>query len=221
MAVILAVETSTQACSCALAEGGEVDEIFEIIPRQHAGKLLPMIERLMQKHGLCYEDLDAIAYGQGPGSFTGLRIASGVTQGIALGAGLPAVPVSTLASQVLQLPYEQVSVFSCLDARIDEVYWGMYFLSGGDVKLVGKEELCQPEMLPSIGEDTFVAVGSGLDYLNRMPPSLQEKIIEKYPGITPRASAVAELALKSFQLGLFQDAEEVNPVYLRDKVTHS
>ncbi len=153
MAVILAVETSTQACSCALAEGGEVDEIFEIIPRQHAGKLLPMIERLMQKHGLGYEDLDAIAYGQGPEFFYWPENCLRRYAGHSAGAGLPAVPVSTLASQVLQLPYEQVSVFSCLDARIDEVYWGMYFLSGGDVKLVVKEELCKPEMLPSIGED--------------------------------------------------------------------
>lgn len=226
MPVILAVETSTQACSCAVIRDGEVSESFELIPRQHADKLLPMVASLLAKLNLVFTDLDAVAYGQGPGSFTGLRIASGVTQGIAYGAELPVIPVSTLASQAHQVESDEepITIFSTLDARIDEVYWGFYTLSAGKVSLLGEEGLCKPEALPappSGNPATIIGVGSGLEYIDRMPDTYRESMAVKHLEIYPRASAVAELAEHYFQQGIFQAAEEVNPVYLRDKVTHT
>ena len=226
MPVILAVETSTQACSCAVIREGKVFESFDLIPRQHADKLLPMIASLLEELDLGFTDLDALAYGQGPGSFTGLRIASGVTQGIAYGAELPVIPVSTIASQAIQIESdkEPVIIFSSLDARIDEVYWGFYSLNAGKVSLLGEEGLCKPEALPAppIGNPaTIIGVGSGLEYVDRMPDIFRESMAIRHLEIYPRASAVAELAEQYFQQGIFQSAEEVKPVYLRDKVTHT
>lgn len=224
MSVILAIETSTQACSCALNRHGSVSEHFDIIPRQHAGQLLPMIRNLLAEHDLVFADLDAVAYGQGPGSFTGLRIAAGVTQGIAFGAGLPVIPVSTLASLAWQVkgsaPEEMV--FCTLDARIDEVYWGFYSVTGDGVELVGEEGLCKPEALPAAlpgAPAGLAAAGSGLDYLERMPAIYHEKIGFCMPDLHPRAAPIAHLAAGLLAQGRVQTPEEVSPVYLRDKVT--
>lgn len=226
MPTILALDTSTQACSCALHVEGQIHEVFDIIPRQHATRLLPMIQALMSEHGLTYPDLDAVAYGQGPGSFTGLRIAAGVTQGIAFGAGLPVIPVSSLASLALQMAEEASSdpVFSCLDARIDEVYWGLYEVHNRQLSLLGSEGLCKPEKLPVElpGNPVSLAgVGSGLEFLDRMPEKYRELITTSRPAYYPRAGTIAELAVQSYNSGITQAPEEVNPVYLRDKVTHS
>lgn len=228
MTKILAIDTSTQACSCALYLDGVTSEVFDIIPRQHAGELLPMITALMQEHDTVYADLDAVAYGRGPGSFTGLRIASGVSQGIAFAADLPVIPVSTLASIAFQLSdCDNVeAIFSTLDARIDEVYWGLYNISEGKPALLGEEGLCKPELLPvafsGIDSSTAIAgAGSGIEFLDRMPECYSEWITVQRPDIYPRAGAIAELAVADLQKGLYQAPEEVCPVYLRDKVAHS
>jgi len=226
MPVILAIDTSTHACSCALNSHGEIDELFELIPRQHAAKLLPMISALLESHGAGFKDLDAVAYGQGPGSFTGLRIAAGVAQGIALGAELPVVPVSSLASLALQMRTEVAEglVFSTLDARIDEVYWGFYRLANNTVELLGQEGLCKPESLPVSFPDKLLpvtAAGSGLDYLERMPALYRGAISRHRPDLHPRAGIMAELAVNLLEQDKVQLPEEVTPVYLRDKVTHA
>jgi tRNA threonylcarbamoyladenosine biosynthesis protein TsaB len=226
MPCILAIDTSTHACSCALNLDGQLSESFEIIPRQHAKLLLPMISALMDRHSLAFTDLDAVAYGQGPGSFTGLRIAAGVTQGIAFGMDLPVIPVSSLASMALQMRNEMESglVFSTLDARIDEVYWGFFRIANNTVEPVGDEGLCKPEALPVPipgSPDTFAAIGSGLEYIERMPSTYRERIRQCRKDLHPRAGIMAELAMHAFRQGCVQSAEEVNPVYLRDKVTHA
>src|SRR5688500_1413319 len=102
MPTILALDTSTEACSCAVLHAGRIHERHELVPRQHAQLLLPMVQQLLHGLGLEFQELDAIAFGKGPGSFTGLRIAAGVTQGIAFAANLPVIPVSTLAALALQ-----------------------------------------------------------------------------------------------------------------------
>ena len=226
MPVILAIDTSTHACSCALNRDGRITEVFEIIPRQHAGKILPMIAGLLSDNGLDYGDLDAIAYGQGPGSFTGLRIAAGVAQGIAFGASLPVIPVSSLASIALQLRDDMAGglVFSTLDARIDEVYWGFYKLAGNAVELIGNEGLCKPEELPPafpVPADSLAAAGSGLEYLRRMPAPYREGIGLYRNDLHPRAGIMAELAVALLDAGRVQAPDDVSPVYLRDKVTHA
>src|SRR5688500_5268359 len=149
MAIILALDTSTEACSCALFINGVIAEDFEYCPRQHAQKILPMIHSLMAKHELGFAQMDAIAFGRGPGSFTGLRIAAGVTQGIAFAAELPVIPVSTLAAIAMDVQQSMPAsyVLSCLDARIDEIYWGLFRFEDGLPVLLQQEFLCKPEQM--------------------------------------------------------------------------
>ncbi|MBT6041940.1 MAG: tRNA (adenosine(37)-N6)-threonylcarbamoyltransferase complex dimerization subunit type 1 TsaB [Gammaproteobacteria bacterium] len=226
MSIILAIDTSTEACSCALNAEGSVSELFEIIPRQHANQLLPMIKKLLVSQNLSFADLDAVAYGQGPGSFTGLRIAAGVTQGLAYGLGLSAIPVSSLASLAFQVKSEigKGLAFCTLDARIDEVYWGFYGLNDGNIELVGKEGLCKPEILPvELVEKSasILGAGSGMNFQNRMPEAYRDQIHVLNNDLYPRAGAIAALAGSYYDLGKVQAPEQVQPVYLRDKVTHS
>jgi tRNA threonylcarbamoyladenosine biosynthesis protein TsaB len=222
MARILAIDTSTQACSCALNLDGVIVEHFEILPRQHADRLLFMIDSLMNEQALTYSDLNAVAFGQGPGSFTGLRIAAGVTQGIAFGADIPVIPVSTLASMALQVrKKENDVVFSSLDARINEVYWGVYTVKGNSVSSISNEGLCKPEDLPlSVpGNPTsMIGVGSGLEFLDRMPEYYREMLSDNMPSIHPRAGSIAELAAEYFLQGMTQKPENISPIYLRDNV---
>jgi tRNA threonylcarbamoyladenosine biosynthesis protein TsaB len=226
MSIILAIDTSTEACSCALNIEGSVSELFEILPRQHANKLLPMIKQLLASQNLAFADLDAVAYGQGPGSFTGLRIAAGVTQGLAFGLGLPAIPVSSLASLAFQVKSKlaEGAAFCTLDARIDEVYWGFYRLNDGDIQLIGNEGLCKPELLPVElpgKSGSIFGAGSGMNFHSRMPETYRDRICEFNSELYPRAGSIAALAGSYYDLGKVQTPEQVQPVYLRDKVTHS
>ncbi len=123
---ILALDTATEACSAALRIGSETIERFEVLGRGHAERLLPMVQEVLAEGGVALSALDAIAFGRGPGSFTGLRIGAGVTQGLAYGAGLRVVPVSDLAALAAQAAVSsgQPNILACLDARMAQVYWG-------------------------------------------------------------------------------------------------
>lgn len=230
MTVILALDTSTEACSCALAIDGRVHERYVVAPQQHASLILSSIETLLQEHGLGFGDLDAVAWGRGPGSFTGLRIAAGVTQGIAFAAELPVIEVSTLAALALASWQEQGSeqgqphVFACLDARIDEVYWGLFEIRDGLPVAAAPEQLCKPEAIPATmlaAAAQWSAAGNGLaSYGERFPAELQARIAHRLPDALPRAGHIATLAAAAFDRGETIPAEDVRPVYLRDKVTH-
>ncbi|UCE90616.1 MAG: tRNA (adenosine(37)-N6)-threonylcarbamoyltransferase complex dimerization subunit type 1 TsaB, partial [Pseudomonadota bacterium] len=125
---LLAIETATEACSVALAVDGDVRDRFEIAPRGHAGLVLPMAKALLAEAGLGLRELDALVFGRGPGAFTGLRIAAGVVQGLAYGAELPVVPVSSLATlaQGVSAQTGASDVLAVFDARMGEVYWGAF-----------------------------------------------------------------------------------------------
>jgi tRNA threonylcarbamoyladenosine biosynthesis protein TsaB len=227
MARILALDTSTEACSCALYLDGEIREDFAVIPRQHAQRMLPMIHALLDTNGIAVDTLDAVAWGRGPGSFTGLRIAAGIVQGIAFAADLPVVSVSTLAALALQQHQLQGSsaVLACIDARIDELYWACFRIADGLPQLVGEEQLCAPEQLPAeflnlvFGQEAIAAAGSGLDYLPRFPAALRARMGNCQPELLPRAAAIARLAAADFAAGLAVAAQDAQPLYLRDKVT--
>jgi tRNA threonylcarbamoyladenosine biosynthesis protein TsaB len=225
MAVILALDTSTEACSCALFMDGTIHERYAVVPRQHAQLILPMIRDLLAAQSLRISDVDAIAFGQGPGSFTGLRIAAGVTQGIAFAADLPVIPVSTLAAIALDvfLLSGADSILACLDARIEEVYWGQFQIADGLPQAVGSEHLCRPEdmavqfRMPDVRP---TAGGNGLIYLPRFPAAIHLNPDISFPQLLPRAGHIATIAAPLFQQKRHIAAEDVHPVYLRDKVTH-
>jgi tRNA threonylcarbamoyladenosine biosynthesis protein TsaB len=218
---ILAIETSTAACSAALCVAGEVLERYVLAPRQHAALILPMIESVLVEADIGVQQLDAIAFGRGPGAFTGVRIAASIVQGIAFAAGLPVVPVSTLAALALGALREtgEIQALAALDARKDEVYWGCYRLTGEALVLQDSETVCLPGSVPQPGPGRWVAVGSGwLAHGEALLQRCGDTVIRMLPDLEPRAGDVARLGLHDFMQGRVVAADAAVPVYLRDNV---
>jgi len=226
---LLAVETATEACSAALYIDGIVTERFELTPKEHTRLILPMIDSLMTDAGLKPQQLDALAFGCGPGSFTGVRIATGVIQGIALGADLPVVPVSTLAA-IAQDFFDNNSkaqaelsafnvAFTAMDARMGEIFWGVYQRDEqGFAELIGKESVT-PAANVEFPDIIGVGVGSGWGvYKQELMTRLAGRVSYCENDNLPRAGAIARLGVRGFKLGLAVAVELAMPVYLRDKV---
>ncbi len=232
---ILAIETATEACSAALFMDGKVLERFELAPRQHTRLILPLVDELLAQAQLTPGQLDAVAFGRGPGSFTGLRIAAGVTQGIAFGSDLPVVPVSTLAAMAWQGLKEKQADYAlvALDARMAEVYWGVYRkVSNISTAVDGKEtldiELEAPEIVISPDEApvplpdsaSALAIGAGWEaYQAQLRRRVKGgQLVAFRPEILPRAGVIARLAVKPIREGNTLPPEQAQPVYLRDRV---
>ncbi len=219
---LLALETATEACSAALWVDGEVYERYELAPQRHAEHLLPMLDALLAEASLELAQMDALAFGRGPGAFTGLRIAAGVAQGIALGADLPVVPVSSLAALAQGMYRERgvTQVLAGFDARMGEVYWGMYRAGGdGFVEAAGRECVCPPEAVPLPPDGRWT--GAGTAWV-RYGAQLSQRLGERLAGCEgerfPRARDIAELGVRYYRSGRAVDAARALPVYLRDKV---
>lgn len=165
MTTLLALDTATEACSVALLHEGRVLSHYEVIPRQHAQRLLPMIQDLLGEAGVALSAVDAIAFGRGPGAFTGVRIAIGVVQGLAFALERPVLPVSNLAVLAQRAHREQgvSQVAAAIDARMDEVYWGCYRLEAGEMRLAGVEAVLPPEQvaLPRDAAGDWFGAGTG------------------------------------------------------------
>ena len=219
---LLAVETATEACSAALLIGEEITERYRLAPRKHAELILPMAEELLSDAGIGLTDLDAVAFGRGPGSFTGLRIAAGIVQGIAFGADLPVVPVSTLAvlAQGVMQEFDVPNVLAAIDARMGEVYWGAYSRNqNGLARLQGKEKVSAPEHVSSIDSGPWLGAGSGwTDYQAQLKKILGNKINRVILDRFPHAADVALLAVNAFEAGMVVSAEAATPEYLRNNV---
>lgn len=219
MTSLLAIDTTTEACSVALLHGGKTYSRYAVIPRLHAQQVLPMVRELLDEAGVRLQQLDAIAFGQGPGAFTGLRIAVGVVQGLAFALDKPVLPVSTLAA-IAQRAYreqgaQQVAV--AIDARMDEVYWGCYRMEKGQLQLQGMEQVCAPEhaQLPRTASGDWLAAGTGWQaYAGRIPVAVTGQASESLP----HAEDILSLALYDWQQGKGLPADQALPVYLRDQV---
>ncbi len=216
---ILALETSTEYCSVALWQDGAVAQHCELVGQKHSELLITMIDALLQESGVRMQDMDGIAYGSGPGSFTGVRIACGATQGLALGAGLPVAGICTLLALAEAAGHSRV--IAALDARMGEIYCAAYQRSGeeGDWIIVYEPGLCKPEEAPSVpGRDWFGA-GSGFA---AHADALQQRYSGQLGGMdgaaVPQAAAVAVLGAARFANGGGVDAALAQPLYLRDKV---
>ena len=232
---LLAVETSTQACSAALYIDGVICERFELTSNEHTRLILPMIDSLMSDAGLRPQQLDALAFGCGPGSFTGVRIATGVIQGIAFGADLPVVPVSTLAAiaqdffdkndnkamgERLKTELSIFNVaFTAMDARMGEIFWGVYRRGEqGFAELIGKESVT-PAADVEFPELTGIGAGSGWGvYKQELMTRLAGRVSYCESADLPRARAIARLGVHGFEQGRAIAVEQAMPVYLRDKV---
>jgi tRNA threonylcarbamoyladenosine biosynthesis protein TsaB len=216
---ILALDTAADACSVALLAGEELVERIELTPRRHAASLLPMAEDCLAEAGLALGELDAVAFGRGPGSFTGLRIAAGVAQGIAFGAGLPVVPVSNLAAAAaaaLRLRgWRRVLV--AFDARMGEIYTACFQVgAGGLPEALGDEALLAPDALVAMGETGWCGAGSAFGAWPALAARLGLEAADA--GVAPLARDLLGLAQDAVRRDLAVSAEQALPVYLRERV---
>ncbi|WP_122500764.1 tRNA (adenosine(37)-N6)-threonylcarbamoyltransferase complex dimerization subunit type 1 TsaB [Pseudomonas viridiflava] len=218
MTTLLALDTATEACSVALLHDGKVLSHYEVIPRLHAQRLLPMIKDLLAEAGIAMSALDAIAFGRGPGAFTGVRIAIGVVQGLAFALERPVLPVSNLAVLAQRAFRERgvSQVAAAIDARMDEVYWGCYRETAGEMRLVGAEAVMAPELaaLPADITGEWFGAGTGWGYAERIPVALSGHDAS----LLPHAQDLLTLATFAWYRGEAVQADDAQPVYLRDKV---
>jgi len=224
MTKLLAIDTSGDACSVALGLDGEVVEHFEVIPRLHARKLLPMVQSLLAEADVPLNSLDAIAFGRGPGSFTGLRICAGVVQGLAFAADLPTLPISSLAA-LAQGVYRNTShthIMTVQDARMGELYWAGFRVIEQRVVLVGEEQLAAPEQLdePQVvldADTSWIGVGDGWRFAAQFPKHVLQCVTPLEQTFHVQAQDIVRLAEYDLQQGLQVPAEQALPVYLRGK----
>jgi len=220
---LLAIETSGDACSAALLHDESIISRFRIAPRQHADILLPMLDELLQESGFAMARLDGLAVGCGPGAFTGLRIATGVVQGLAFSADLPVALISTLTAMAQRGWREQGAprVMAGFDARLNEVYWSNCRLNDQEVMMpVGTEQVCRPERVPLPPDSgDWLGLGSAWrTYGDVLSQRLNKHCRQWHEDYCPHAHDIAVLGRHAFSLDRVVSAEQVQPVYLRDNV---
>lgn len=210
---LLALETSTHHLSVALLMGDACLTRSELLANGGSDRLLPWIQSLLAEGGMSLQQLDGIAFGAGPGAFTGLRLACGVTQGLAFGADLPVVGVCTLEAMALNAGTERV--FACLDARMNEAYVAAYVREAPDVFRCELAPAVMPPELVQVPAGTWHAVGDGFSAYAAI---LQSRFPQADDAVLPTAAAVGRLALPRFRRGEGQPAIAAAPLYVRDKV---
>lgn len=222
---ILALDTATENCSAALLFDGQVTARERRLDRGHADCILAMIDEVLAGAGTSLTGLTAIAFGRGPGSFTGVRLAASVTQGLAHGGGVPVVPVSDLAAvaqRVLGDDAGAARVLVCNDARMRQIYWGCYARGAADLaEPVGEEHVSDPgrAALPAGWTGDLGLRGAGTGFAAY--PGLLSEFSGRLHGIRellPRAVEIALLAVPDVIAGRLLAPEEALPVYLRDDV---
>ncbi|KEY57968.1 tRNA (adenosine(37)-N6)-threonylcarbamoyltransferase complex dimerization subunit type 1 TsaB [Serratia sp. DD3] len=221
---ILAIDTATEACSVAIWDHGETHALFELCAREHTQRILPMVQQLLASCGLTLSQLDALAFGRGPGSFTGVRIGIGIAQGLALGADLPMLGISTLqtlAQGAWRMTGSQ-RVLAAIDARMGEVYWGAFERQqeGGWLESEGEAVLSPPQALERAQrlQGAWSHAGTGWE---AYPDLVAGTLLTLSDGKTllPQAEDMLPLALMAWQQGLAVPVEQSEPTYLRNEVT--
>jgi tRNA threonylcarbamoyladenosine biosynthesis protein TsaB len=221
---ILALDTATEACSVALAVGDSVIDRYAELGRGHAEQILPMVRELLSEAGVALAALDAIAFGRGPGGFTGVRLAASVAQGLAFGSGVGVVPVSDLAAvaqRVSRLQPDARQVLAVNDARMREVYWAHFTVdAGGRLSVAGAERVGAAErvLLPESAEGSWAAGGRGLAISPGLVQRCEQAGARIFADLLPRAREVLDLARPAVASGQLLPAESALPVYVRDQV---
>ena len=223
---LLALDTSTEACSVALWHKGEKTHLDELAQRTHTKRILPMVDELLANSGINLKQVDALAFGRGPGSFTGVRVGAGIAQGLAFGADLPVIAVSNLtamAQAAFEL-HQAKNVVAAIDARMNEVYFSQVKREKVRSELgeffqwnpVIEEQVCQPEkVLEQLSDLTAYRVGTGWAAY----PQFKDSGLEGSDIILPSAQYMLELALTDYAQNKVISALEIEPVYLRNEVT--
>ena len=218
---LLAIDTATERCSVALWVDGEILEQKRLLNRAHAEVILPMVDQVLAEAGSSLSQLDGIAFGRGPGGFTGVRVAVSVAQGLAFGTALPVLPVSDLAAVAAAAHrlHGAERILVCMDARMSEVYWGAYEVADLELKMPGGEHISPPDRVTLPDTRTWYGAGSGfLAYREALQGRLKSGIHGTDPSLLPSAHDVVSLAAEAYLRGEYLPAEQALPVYLRDQV---
>lgn len=227
---ILSIETATEACSAALYIDGQVTEEFEVCPRKHSQKILKMCQNLLERHQIELSQLDAIAVGQGPGSFTGVRLGLCVAQGMAFGVNLPVIPVSTLQAvscgAIRLNSIDTEYVLCAMDARQDQVYFAGFKRGTSGFEVVIPERVIAPEDIEPLPKEFFsskvLACGHGFGaYSDALKARFECDLVAIIDDALPHAGDVARLAAFKFERGDVVQAVDVRPSYLRNEVVHT
>ncbi len=220
---ILAIETATEACSAALDIDDSCIHHFEVAPRRHTEMLLPMIDDLLHQADIQTSDLDAIAFGQGPGAFTGVRIAIGVIQGLAFAHNTPVIPISTLNALAQRYADEHTHVATAIDARMQEIYWGLFKKNElGLMQQIADEKVCSvvDATIPTQGD--WFGAGTGWEtYEKELQLKFKENLVGFNGDVFPSAVDVIALAKPIYLEGKAIPVEQAMPVYLRNKVINN
>lgn len=218
--VLLALDTATSVCSVALAAGGATHELVREVGQRHTEHLLPMVDELLTAHARTLAECEAIAFGAGPGSFTGLRVACGVAQGLAFGIDRPVIPVSNLAALALDVFERRPAVRRVLvaqDARMNEAYCAAYGFADGDLIELAPAQLAAPDQLVRLA-DLHAAQAIAGSALQSFADDLRAFGGERVADAAAGARSIAELALVALRAGAVVDAAAAAPLYVRDRV---
>ena len=218
---ILIIDTATEACSVAVEVNEVIFNRFEICPQQHSQRILPMIDEVLKEAKVTLQDLDYLAFGRGPGSFTGVRIATGVLQGLALGTGHKVLAISTLAAMAQQAYalHHSEHVTAAIDARMSEVYFGQYQVKQHIMTLVGDEQVLPPEQGAALLNASSGMAGVGTGWQAYPTLNVDNKITVLTDILYPNALYMLPLAKALIADGAAVAVDDIKPVYLRDKVT--
>lgn len=214
---IIAIDASTAYCSLALWQNGTITGQDVFVGQRHSELLLPMLQTVLAESALGLCQIDGIAYGAGPGAFTGLRIACGVAQGLAFAHDIPVVGIITLEALAQQVNTQRV--LAALDARMGEIYFAAYTRTNQGWLTTHAPRLADPASVPDVQGEGWVACGSGFDvYAAMLAERYTGHLLYVVPDLHPRAREIAYLAAEKFLRGEGVAAEHALPVYLRDKV---
>lgn len=219
---ILAIETSSELASCALLAGDHVFVRASSGVRTHSQSVLPMVQELLREAGLALAQVDAIAFGAGPGSFTGVRTACGVAQGLAYGAGLPVLPMVTLEAmaEACRARTGAHEVLAVLDARMGEVYWAQYRFENGAWRAIAAPALSAPQDVAPLAAEGLQACGNGFSAYPEAFAALPAAA-GALSDIVPHAQELALLAAGALARGEGVPAAQAQPIYLRNKVAYT
>ncbi|WP_439503245.1 tRNA (adenosine(37)-N6)-threonylcarbamoyltransferase complex dimerization subunit type 1 TsaB [Methylophaga sp.] len=218
---LLALDTSTESCSAAITINGVLYQQQQMTQRGHSTLILGMLDQLFKQADASIADIDALAFGRGPGSFTGVRIGVGVAQGIAFARELPVIPVSTLAA-VAQAAFDAFghqNIAVAMDARMDEIYAGCFQVKDGFVTLINEEKVCTAKHFFPANAEKWLGAGNGWQvYAEMLQTNFAEQLIDRQTDIYPGAATILKLAEQFYLRGEFVSADKALPVYLRNNV---
>lgn len=218
---LLAIESSTEFLSLAVQTAAGVSAFHESTGPAASQRILPEIQRLLAAAGIQLAELDGLVYGTGPGAFTGVRVAVGVTQGLAFGASLPVLGISSVqaVAQAAWAETQAEKILVCLDARMGEVYHAALVRQPDGWQEVSPPMVCKPHEVPAVAGDGWLAAGSGWAvFAEALSAQYQAQVSQVRADIMPTALAMLTLATPRFVAGDTQPAEQAAPLYIRNRV---